>query len=67
MSEEEPSYTECIHDAIDALQEAQSHLNLGYWRCPGCGSIRYSNFDDKKRGDALSTAITRIQAADRKE
>ena len=66
MSDDEPSYMECCEDSVDAIQEAMSKLNLGYQRCSGCGSIRYSNFDDKKRGDALSTAITKIHSA-RKE
>ena len=64
----ELSYEDCMQEAIEALKEALSQLDLGWYRCSCCGSIRYTNFPDKRRGDAISAAITKIESAvDRKE
>ena len=59
----ELSYEELRYEAIEALKEALSKLDLGWYRCNCCGSIRYTNFPDKRRGDAISAAITKIEAA----
>ena len=61
MTEEEASFEDCMDDAIEAIKDAMSRLDLGYALCPSCKSKRYHNFVDKKEGDTLANSLTRLE------
>lgn len=47
------SRAELLTRAAAAVEEALSGLDLSKTACPCCGSLRYSNYEDKKTGDRL--------------
>ena len=60
-AEDSSDYADCIRDAIDAIKEAQSKLDLGSRRCPNCGSVRYNTWADKQSSNHLGGALTRLE------
>lgn len=54
-------YNEYIEEAIAAIEEAQSYLDLSNHRCASCGSIRYRTHRDKLKANVLGIAITKLK------
>ena len=61
-SNDEPLFIEALGDAFESLTEAQSYLDLASHRCPGCGSYRYANWEDRNTHIAIGAAITKIKS-----
>ena len=58
---EDEEYIDCLKDAVDAIKDAQSKLDLGYYRCSKCGSLRYNTWVDKLASNALSISLSNLE------
>ena len=58
---EDEEYIDCLKDAVDAIKDAQSKLDLGYYRCSKCRSLRYNTSYYKIASNALSISLSNLE------